>query len=94
MVVFLISGLWHGANWTFVIWGALNGFYLIIGLLTQTTRTKFCNTIGLVKLPKLYLFLQIISTFILASFAWIFFRANKISDAIYIIKKILRRKSN
>jgi len=92
MVVFLISGLWHGANWTFVIWGALNGFYLIIGLLTQTTRTKFCNTIGLVKLPKLYLFLQIISTFILASFAWIFFRANKISDAIYIIKKITHPK--
>lgn len=83
--VFLISGLWHGANWTFVIWGALHGFYLMFGLFTKNIRSKFNNVIGLNKFPILLNAIDISITFILAAFAWIFFRAANLSDAFYII---------
>ncbi len=73
-ITFLISGLWHGANWTFVIWGALNGVYLIIeALIFKYKRTSV---------------IHIIITFILINFAWIFFRANTLDNAYYIINKI------
>jgi alginate O-acetyltransferase complex protein AlgI len=87
-IVFLISGLWHGANWTFIIWGALNGFYLIFAIILESPKNYFNKITGLKKLPKLHTTLQIVITFLLASFAWIFFRSNNISDAFNIIKKI------
>jgi D-alanyl-lipoteichoic acid acyltransferase DltB (MBOAT superfamily) len=87
-IVFLISGLWHGANWTYIIWGALNGFYLIFAIISQGFRKKINKLTGIQKHPGLNHFLQILTTFILASFAWIFFRANNIKDAFLIIKKI------
>jgi D-alanyl-lipoteichoic acid acyltransferase DltB (MBOAT superfamily) len=85
-IVFLVSGLWHGANWTFVIWGALHGFYLVFGLLTINMRNTLSKFLGLYKFPSLFRFLQILITFLLTTFAWIFFRANSVSDAFYIIK--------
>jgi alginate O-acetyltransferase complex protein AlgI len=85
-IVFLISGLWHGANWTFVIWGALHGFYLVFALLTKNTRNTITKLIGLDKFPVLNNFFQISITFVLVTFAWIFFRASSVSDAFYIIK--------
>lgn len=91
-IVFLISGLWHGANWTFIIWGALNGFYLIFAILTKRPRDKFDELIGLNKFPKLKSFLQILTTFALSCFAWIFFRANNLKDALNIIKRIFTVK--
>ncbi|NCP52926.1 MAG: MBOAT family protein [Flavobacteriales bacterium] len=73
-ITFLISGLWHGANWTFVFWGALNGCYLILeAIVFKRRRDGIFN---------------IVFTFILINFAWIFFRANSITEALYIIKKI------
>ncbi|WMJ82393.1 MBOAT family O-acyltransferase [Clostridium sp. MB40-C1] len=88
LITFLVSGLWHGASWTFVIWGGLHGVYLIIGSITKNTREKFAEVIGLKKSPKIYKSLKVLITFILVDFAWIFFRANSISDAIYIIKNL------
>ena len=88
-LVFLISGLWHGANWTYVIWGTLNGFYLVFAIITQKFRNRINDLTGIEKLPRLNHFLQIFITFILSCFAWIFFRANSITDAFTIIKKIL-----
>lgn len=88
IIVFVLSGLWHGANWTFIIWGALNGFYLVFAIVTHQIRKKITNWIGLDKLPKLNWFFQILTTFILSCFAWIFFRANTLTDALTIIKKI------
>jgi alginate O-acetyltransferase complex protein AlgI len=85
-IVFLISGLWHGANWTFVIWGALHGFYLVFALLTKNARSIVADRIGINRLPRLKNLLQTAITFTLATFAWIFFRANSVSDAFYIIK--------
>jgi alginate O-acetyltransferase complex protein AlgI len=86
--VFLVSGLWHGANWTFIIWGALNGLYLVAALLAAPLWKKFYAVTGLGKLKRIDTVLQICITFILASFAWIFFRANTVQDAFTIIKKI------
>lgn len=86
--VFLVSGLWHGANWTFIIWGALNGFYLVFALLTRGVRDKINKISGIARLPRIHTALQIIITFILACFAWIFFRANNVKDAFVIIKKM------
>jgi D-alanyl-lipoteichoic acid acyltransferase DltB (MBOAT superfamily) len=88
LIVFLISGLWHGANWTYIIWGALNGFYLVFAIITYDLRKKITRLIGLDKLPNLNHFFQILITFALSCFAWIFFRANNITDAFHIIKKI------
>jgi len=84
--VFLVSGLWHGANWTFVMWGALHGFYLVFALVTKNTRAKINEALGLTKVPKLLALLQTLITFFLAAMAWVFFRAKTISDAFYIIK--------
>ncbi|MBN2215309.1 MAG: MBOAT family protein [Bacteroidales bacterium] len=86
-VTFLLSGLWHGANWTFVIWGALHGFYLIFAIWTRNIREKINQTIGLTKHPNFHKFWQICITFLLVYFAWIFFRANSLSDAVLIIKR-------
>ncbi len=86
--VFLISGLWHGANWTFIIWGALNGFYLVFALITQGARDKINDITGLTRLPLLHRWIQIIITFLLTCFAWVFFRANNLDHAILIIKKM------
>lgn len=84
-ITFLVSGLWHGANWTFVIWGALNGFYLLFAIWTVNIREKFVKLISLNKLPTLYKCIQIMVTFSLICFAWIFFRAQNLTDAFYII---------
>jgi alginate O-acetyltransferase complex protein AlgI len=92
LIVFLLSGLWHGANWTFVAWGAINGMYLIMGIITRKHRAKFYKAIGLSEFPKIHTGLKIVSTFLLANFAWIFFRANTITDAFTIIKKIAQFK--
>ncbi|WP_316788089.1 MBOAT family O-acyltransferase [Pedobacter frigoris] len=83
-IVFLVSGLWHGANWTFIIWGALHGFYLVFGLITKKVRNEIGKILRLNRLP----FLSVISTFILVSFAWIFFRAQDLSSAWNIISRI------
>jgi alginate O-acetyltransferase complex protein AlgI len=87
-LVFLISGLWHGANWTFIIWGALNGFYLVFALVTQSARDKINEITGLTRLPLIHRWIQIFITFILTCFAWVFFRANSLNDALLIIKKM------
>ena len=84
-LTFLMSGLWHGASWNFMIWGALNGFYLIFSLATQKIRGRFAHAIGLNQFPQLHTLLQIGMTFTFICFAWIFFRANSVQDAFYIV---------
>ena len=88
--VFLVSGLWHGANWTFIIWGALNGFYLVFAIVSKGIRDRITHLVGLNRLPNINRALQIAITFMLVCFAWIFFRANSISDSFLIIKNIFR----
>jgi len=83
-IVFLISGLWHGANWTFVIWGALHGFYLVFAIISKGLREKINSLFHLNQIPLL----SIIITFILVAFAWIFFRANSLQSAFYIATNV------
>lgn len=85
LIVFFICGLWHGASWTFVLWGVIHGLYLIFGRFSRETRARLTCKTGLDRLPGLHNGLRIITTFTLISFAWIFFRANTIADAFYII---------
>lgn len=93
--VFLVSGVWHGANWTFIIWGALHGIYLIVALITKTIRERIIGD----KIKKIhnkgykagiYRLLNVIIVFGLTSFAWLFFRAHNFKDALYVIKHMLR----
>lgn len=88
MVVFLASGLWHGANWSFIFWGALHGTYQIIGAATANLRALTASLIGVDREKPYYPALQCAITFALVTFAWIFFRAADISTAIFIIRKI------
>ncbi len=88
MIVFLLSGLWHGAAWTFFIWGALHGAYLLIGQYTAKPRSRLAEISGLSSAPKLQKFVKVAITFNLVSFAWIFFRANSLSDAVTLITRM------
>jgi D-alanyl-lipoteichoic acid acyltransferase DltB (MBOAT superfamily) len=87
-VTFLVSGLWHGANWTFVAWGALHGLYLLLSIWTTGTRASISRVLGLDRSPNLLRFVQVGVTFSLVTFAWIFFRASSIQDAFLIIQRI------
>lgn len=88
LFVFLVSGLWHGANWTFIIWGGLHGCYLVFGRMTYDIRKKISKRTGLASVQWLYRLVQTATTFCLVTFAWIFFRANTLKDAWYIIRQI------
>lgn len=80
MVTFLVSGLWHGANWTYVLWGGLHGIYQVIGDVKNMILPKWDNFV--------FNFFRTIITFALVVFAWIFFRANTISDCFFIISNL------
>lgn len=86
-IVFLISGLWHGANWTYVIWGALNGFYLVAAIMRDRFIAKYKFEIPGSKGLAGKSF-NILFTFVLICFSWIFFRASNVSDAFLIIQKM------
>jgi D-alanyl-lipoteichoic acid acyltransferase DltB (MBOAT superfamily) len=88
MAVFLVSGLWHGANWTFVIWGALHGFYIAFGLMTAGIRSKIRTLSGIEHVPFLLQGIRMFVTVQLVMFAWIFFRANSLSDALHIVSNM------
>lgn len=80
IVTFLASGLWHGANWTYVLWGGLHGLYQIIGDIKNSFMPKINNAFANL--------IRVIITFGLVVFSWILFRANSIGDAFYIIKNL------
>ncbi|WP_046370273.1 MBOAT family O-acyltransferase [Flavihumibacter petaseus] len=87
--VFLVSGLWHGANWTFVIWGALNGFYLVAALIRNRLLSKW----GWKENDQPSWWMRMINigiTFLLTCFAWIFFRAADLNQATLVIGRIFR----
>ena len=88
MAVFLASGIWHGANVTFVVWGALNGLYQIIGDLLKPVRKRLCELTGICRRPIFLRFLQTIFTFLLISVTWVFFRAPSIAEAGGILRKM------
>ncbi len=87
-IVFLVSGLWHGANWTFVLWGMLHGIYQIIGHLTISTRNHLLEKTGIGKHKTLVRVGRTFITFLLVDFAWLFFRARSVTEACALIKHL------
>jgi len=87
-ITFLISGFWHGANWTFLVWGGLNGLYLITEIVMKPYSLKIEKVLHLKAYSPLYKLFKVAFTFLLVLFAWIFFRANNLSDAFLIISRI------
>ena len=89
LIVFLLSGLWHGANWSFVVWGLLHGLYQIIGRATRPCREKALDALGVNRDTDCFRALRMAVTFLLVDFAWIFFRAENLSAAVAVIGRIL-----
>ncbi|MDQ6815766.1 MAG: MBOAT family protein [Bacteroidota bacterium] len=90
-IIFILSGLWHGGNWTFIVWGALNAIYFIPLVLLKRNRRNLDIVSKGKLLPSGGEMVQMISTFMLTCFAWIFFRSATIGQAILIVKAILSR---
>jgi alginate O-acetyltransferase complex protein AlgI len=92
LIVFLVSGLWHGANWTYVVWGAIHGAYLTLGILRRSLQQRIAWLAFIDRsrtaLPRLAGFVDGLLVFVLVSFAWIFFRAKTMQDAGAFIGKL------
>jgi len=87
LVTFTVSGLWHGANWGFIVWGLLHGIYLACSVFYKPYQKKIHKALKLQKTKTLKVW-QIFVTFHLVTFAWVFFRANNLQDAFYLVKNM------
>ncbi|WP_245142891.1 MBOAT family O-acyltransferase [Chryseobacterium daecheongense] len=88
-IIFLVSGFWHGANWTFIIWGGLNALYFMPLLLADRNRQNL-EVVAMDKLlPSFREFFKILLTFALTCLAWIFFRAESVTQAVWYIQRIM-----
>lgn len=81
MIIFLVSGFWHGANWTFIVWGALNAIYFLPLMLRKKNRENMDIAAKGNLLPSFSTFLSILNTFVLTTLGWIFFRAESLNHA-------------
>ena len=89
MVVFLISGLWHGSKWSFVAWGLINGLYQVADSILKPVKERTIKTLGVNVDTFSFRFLKGIVTFTLIDISWIFFRANSFMDALRIGKRMV-----
>ncbi|MBE7442335.1 MAG: MBOAT family protein [Flavobacteriales bacterium] len=90
-IIFVLSGFWHGANWTFLVWGALNALFIMPSIILKTNRTNLETVAQGKLLPTIKEFFQMVVTFGLAVFAWIFFRAENIGHAVSYISEIFSK---
>lgn len=88
IVTFSICGIWHGVGWTYLIWGLLFGIYLAYANWTRELHKKIRKKLLIKKTSRYYVLYNILTTFILVLFTWVFFRADSLSDAFNIIGKI------
>lgn len=88
MIVFLVSGLWHGANWTFVIWGFLHGSFQVIGQASKPFKERVTDIFRIDRSAGSYKLGRILVTYVLVNFAWIFFRAPGLTEAKGIIENM------
>jgi D-alanyl-lipoteichoic acid acyltransferase DltB (MBOAT superfamily) len=93
LIVFTVSGLWHGANWTFVAWGAVHGAYYLIGKATYGFRKSIAQMLGEARMPRAWATWRMLCTFTLATAAWVFFRAQSLGDAQYVFTHFYRREN-
>jgi alginate O-acetyltransferase complex protein AlgI len=87
-ITMVLAGLWHGAGWTFVLWGLTIWFFLFVSFITKRTRDKINRAINFRKLKTFHKIGTTLITFCLTCLAWIFFRANDFNDAIYIFSHL------
>ena len=87
-IVFLVSGLWHGAEWTFVIWGAVHGIYQIIGALTSRPRRRLIEKLGFSEKSAPVIWVRRVITFVLVTAAWLVFRANNIGELGVLLSRL------
>ncbi|MFC0426623.1 MBOAT family O-acyltransferase [Chryseobacterium scophthalmum] len=90
-IIFIVSGFWHGANWTFIVWGALNALFILPSIIMKTNRNNLETVAQGNLLPTVKEFFQMTITFTLAVFAWIFFRAENITHALSYISGIFSK---
>jgi len=90
LATFAVSGLWHGANWTYVVWGLLNGFYILCGRVTQSARSRLFRAVGLPEENRGRTGLRIGTTFLLTCVGWVVFRARSLGDAGYVLTHFWR----
>ena len=90
-IIFLVSGFWHGANWTFIFWGGLNALFFLPLLLRKTNRNNLEDVAFGKLLPSFRDTLSIVLTFSLTCFAWIFFRAANLTEAFHYIERIFSK---
>ena len=87
--IFIVSGFWHGANWTFIVWGALNAL-LFLPLLVRGTNRKYTKIVAENRyLPTIREVGQMLTTFLLTVILWVFFRSDSVSDSFYYLQKIV-----
>jgi alginate O-acetyltransferase complex protein AlgI len=91
-IIFIVSGFWHGANWTFIIWGALNALFIMPSIIFKTNRNNLEIVAKGRLLPSITEVFQMGITFLLTVFAWIFFRAETVKQAVLFIKNIFTRQ--
>lgn len=89
LIVFLVSGLWHGAAWTFAVWGGLHGLYMVADVSTRGLRARLAQQLGLNQRPTAQALVGVIITFNLVTLAWIFFRANSVADAFLLLNNLV-----
>lgn len=93
IIIFVVSGFWHGANWTFIIWGALNALYILPLVIFKLNRNNTNIVAENSVLPTVKEIVQIGITFILTTIAWVFFRAETVTEAWLYVVKIFNYKA-
>jgi alginate O-acetyltransferase complex protein AlgI len=86
---FLVSGFWHGANWTFIAWGALHGMYLMVGNFTRPYRRQLLNRLKIPQNNRLVILFEVMFVFLLVCITWIYFRAANMAQANAMVATIL-----
>lgn len=89
LIVFLCSGLWHGAAWHYVVWGGINGVFCVLEDMLKPVKAKLCNRFSIDRERFGYRILQRAATFLLIDFTWLFFRADSFSLALHMLKRIV-----
>lgn len=87
-IIFIVSGFWHGANWTYIVWGFINALYFLPLLLSNSNRNNMDSIVLKWNLDSVKVLFSILTTFLLTCVAWVFFRAKTITDAVLYLKKI------